>query len=86
MTRAAPNMIASTLVKYSGPGLAEPSGIADQDQMADEPTRGRYGGAAKPIGRIHWAGAETSDIWNGYMDGAIRSGRRAAAEILTRTS
>jgi monoamine oxidase len=37
---------------------------------------------AAPVGRIHWAGAETSDIWNGYMDGAIRSGRRAAAEIL----
>ncbi|ALO67028.1 amine oxidoreductase [Arthrobacter alpinus] len=32
--------------------------------------------------RIHWAGAETSAIWNGYMDGAIRSGRRAADEIL----
>ena len=31
-------------------------------------------------------GAETSDIWNGYMDGAIRSGRRAAAEILTNTN
>jgi monoamine oxidase len=29
---------------------------------------------------------ETSDIWNGYMDGAIRSGRRAAAEILESTN
>ena len=31
---------------------------------------------------IHWAGAESSDVWNGYMNGAIRSGRRAAAEVL----
>ena len=77
-------MIASTLVKYSGPGLAEPSGIADQDQMADEPTRGRYGGAAKPIGRIHWAGAETSVEWQGYIEGALRSGIRAAHEVAAR--
>ena len=32
----------------------------------------------KPIGRIHWAGTETSTYWNGYMDGAVRSGERAA--------
>jgi monoamine oxidase len=36
----------------------------------------------QPIGRIHWAGTETSTYWNGYMDGAVRSGERAAAEVL----
>jgi monoamine oxidase len=35
-----------------------------------------------PIGPIHWAGAETATIWNGYMDGAVRSGERATAEAL----
>ena len=35
-----------------------------------------------PIGRIHWAGTETSTYWNGYMDGAVRSGERAAAEVV----
>jgi len=30
---------------------------------------------------IHWAGSETSPVWNGYMDGAVRSGERVAAEI-----
>jgi monoamine oxidase len=35
-----------------------------------------------PVGRIHWAGTETSNYWNGYMDGAVRSGERAAAEAL----
>ncbi len=42
-----------------------------------------YGRALKaPVGHIHWAGTETSDVWNGYMDGAVRSGERAAAEVL----
>jgi monoamine oxidase len=36
----------------------------------------------KPVGRIHWAGTETSTYWNGYMDGAVRSGERAAREVL----
>jgi monoamine oxidase len=35
-----------------------------------------------PVDRIHWAGTETSTYWNGYMDGAVRSGERAAAEVL----
>lgn len=34
-------------------------------------------------GRIHWAGTETAEIWNGYIDGAISSGQRAAAEVRT---
>jgi monoamine oxidase len=33
------------------------------------------------VGRIHWAGTETSTFWHGYMDGAVRSGQRAAAEV-----
>jgi monoamine oxidase len=45
-----------------------------------------YGPALrKPIGRIHWAGTETSTYWNGYIDGAVRSGERAAHEVLDRT-
>jgi monoamine oxidase len=42
-----------------------------------------YGPALrKPVGNIHWAGTETSNYWNGYMDGAVRSGDRAAKEVL----
>jgi len=42
-----------------------------------------YGEALRaPIGNIHWAGTETATEWNGYMDGAVRSGQRAAAEVL----
>ena len=36
----------------------------------------------KPAGGIHWAGTETSTHWNGFMDGAVRSGERVAKEIL----
>jgi monoamine oxidase len=36
----------------------------------------------RPVGRLHWAGTETSNYWNGYMDGAVRSGERAAREVL----
>ena len=36
----------------------------------------------EPVGRIHWAGTETATYWNGYMDGAVSSGQRAADELL----
>jgi monoamine oxidase len=35
-------------------------------------------------GRVHWAGTETSTYWAGYMDGAVRSGERAALEVIER--
>ncbi len=65
------------------------------DWSAEQWTRGCYVGFTPPgvlldygeairarFGRIHWAGAETATIWNGYMDGALRSGVRAAREAL----
>jgi monoamine oxidase len=36
----------------------------------------------RPLGRVHWAGTETATYWSGYMDGAVSSGQRAAAEVL----
>ncbi len=35
-----------------------------------------------PFKRVHWAGTETSTYWTGYMDGAVRAGKRAATEVL----
>ncbi|KUI48573.1 monooxygenase [Mycobacterium sp. GA-1199] len=35
----------------------------------------------KPIDGIYWAGTETADAWTGFLDGAVRSGRRAADEV-----
>ncbi|GIE74286.1 monoamine oxidase [Actinoplanes philippinensis] len=36
-----------------------------------------------PHGRVHWAGTETSTEFFGLMEGAIRSGHRVAAEVLS---
>jgi len=45
----------------------------------------RYGHLIQePFGRVHWAGTETSFVSHGAIDGAVRSGERAAAEILDR--
>ncbi len=35
----------------------------------------------RPVGPLHWAGTETADEWTGFMDGAVRSGQRAADEV-----
>jgi monoamine oxidase len=43
---------------------------------------GRY--LTQPVGAVHWAGTETAGYWNGYMDGAIASGKRAASEVLAK--
>ena len=44
-----------------------------------------YGEALRrPAGRVHWAGAETATVWTGYMEGAVRSGERAAEEVARR--
>lgn len=45
-----------------------------------------YGQAlCTPCNRIHWAGTETSADWCGTLEGAVRSGERAADEILARS-
>jgi len=38
----------------------------------------------QPFGRVHWAGTETATTSHGAIDGAVRSGERAAAEMLDR--
>jgi monoamine oxidase len=40
----------------------------------------------EPVDQIYWAGTETADQWTGFLDGAVRSGQRAAAEVHRRLS
>ena len=40
---------------------------------------------AAPLGRVHFAGEHTAGAWAGLMEGALRSGARAAGEVLTST-
>ncbi len=37
---------------------------------------------AAPAGRVHFAGEHTAGAWAGLMEGALRSGERAAREVL----
>jgi len=80
-------------VQFFGSSAGNPIDYFETNWSAEQWTRGcpvgiagpgvytAYGSALrKPVGRIHWAGTETSTYWNGYMDGAVRSGERAAAE------
>jgi len=81
--------------RYFGPRARNPIEYLERDWMAEEFSRGCYGahftpgvwtayGEAlrAPVGRVHWAGAECSPVWNGYMEGAVRSGESAAGDVL----
>jgi monoamine oxidase len=57
-------------------------GYAVFDRSFPPPLRGWL---ARPFGRIVFAGEHTSIRWQGYMNGAVESGRRAALEILAMT-
>jgi monoamine oxidase len=80
--------------RFFGPRAADPGGYVERLWAEEEWSRGCYGchlptgawtgyGPAlrEPIGPIHWASAETATVWNGYMDGAVRSGEKAAQEV-----
>ena len=90
--------VISELTQFFGSGAAKPIDYLESNWAAERWSRGcpvgilgpgvltAFGPALRaPVGRIHWAGTETSTYWNGYMDGAVRSGERAAAEVLGRT-
>jgi monoamine oxidase len=82
---------------YFGDRARRPTRYIEMNWGAERWTRGCYVGYTAPgvlldygralrapVGRIHWAGAETATYWNGYMDGAVRSGERVAKEVLGR--
>jgi monoamine oxidase len=82
-------------VRYFGKQAGTPRAYLDQVWARELYTGGcpvgltppgvltEYGPALRtPSGRIHWAGTETATVWTGYMDGAVQSGKRAAAEAV----
>ena len=60
------------------------AGLLRRLHAARRPARLRRGAPRARSGAIHWAGTETATYWNGYMEGAVRSGERAAAETPAR--
>ncbi len=91
-------MVISTLVAAIGSDASSPIDYMERDWTHETWSRGCYGafmppGALTRFGHsirtphqfVHWAGTETATEWSGYVDGAIRSGWRAAAEVLAVT-
>ena len=85
----------SALVERFGSAAGEPIGYLETDWSAEEWSLGgmishfppgtltSYGSALRaPVGRIHWAGAERATEMHGLIEGAVRSGERAADEVL----
>lgn len=83
--------------RYFGEKARMPLKYIDYSWATDAWSRGCYAGIyptgawtsfqgvlAQPTGPIHWAGTETSDVWYGYIEGAVRAGERAAREVIQR--
>lgn len=87
-------LVLGRIAELLGPEGADPIDYVENDWPSEPWTRGCYGAnmgpgvlttlgpvLREPFGRIHWAGTETSPVWSGYIEGAIRSGERAAGEV-----
>jgi monoamine oxidase len=87
--------VIDSFARLFGPRAAKPEAYVEKLWAEEEYTRGcygchmptgawtSYGPALRPsIGPLHWAGAEYATVWNGYMDGAVRSGEASAREVL----
>jgi monoamine oxidase len=83
------------LAERFGPRAQSPVGYLETDWSAEPWSLGgmvghfppgaltNYGPALRrPVGRIHWANTETATLMHGLMEGAVRSGERAAGEVL----
>lgn len=81
---------------YLGTQAATPLDYHDHSWLEDEWTRGCYVGTAgpqalslwgqslrEPHQGIYWAGTETATEFNGYFEGAVRAGKRAAEQLLS---
>lgn len=87
--------VTASFAHHLGQPASSPREYVEHDWMAEPYTRGGHFGhlppgvwtgfgpaLRAPVGPIHWAGAETATVWNGHMEGAVRSGDRVADEVL----
>lgn len=88
-------LVVQRVADLFGPEGGDAIDYVDADWPAETWSRGCYGAfmgpgtlttlgrsLRAPFGRVHWAGTETSPVWSGYVEGAIRSGEGAAAQVL----
>ena len=86
--------ILDDLERAFGPDARCPRELVTQHWPAEPFTRGGpvaisvpgalsgFGPALRePVGPLHWAGTETATEWCGYLEGALQSGERVAAEV-----
>lgn len=86
--------VVATLCRLFGPEAANPIDYAENDWLAEEWSGGGYAGLMapatmtgfapvirQPAGLVHFAGTETAIEATGYVEGALESGERAAAEV-----
>ncbi|MBM3666889.1 MAG: FAD-binding protein [Actinobacteria bacterium] len=83
------------MAEYVGPRALEPVDYIETDWCGQEWTRGAYGTSfgpggltrfrddiRRPVGPIHWACTDIAGVGHIHMEGAIRSGQRAAQACL----
>lgn len=89
--------VLARLAALFGARAGDPERLIERSWAEEEWTRGCYAGyfgpggwtafgdvLRRPVGRLHWAGAETATLHHGSMDGAVAAGERAASEVLGR--
>ena len=89
--------VLAEFARFFGPQAEQPTDFVEKNWNEDPWSGGCYAGVMgpgvmtdfgpairQPCGRIHWAGTETAVDWTGYIDGAIESGERSAAEVAVR--
>lgn len=83
-----------SVVRSFGEEGARPVAYLERDWASEKFTGGCHGAhfapgvwttngpvLAAPEGVLHWAGAEYANRFNGYLEGAVRSGREVAAAV-----
>jgi monoamine oxidase len=87
-------LLLAELAKRFGRAALEPIGYYEANWSQEQWTRGCFTGfltpgatvlfrsaVRDPVGPLHFAGSETATVWPSFIDGAIRSGERAAAAV-----
>lgn len=87
-------IIKDDIVRIFGSEASNPMHIHTEAWSSERWTNGCYSGMfptnvwssvghewRKPYKHIHWAGTETSEKWQGYMEGAVVSAKRAVKEV-----
>ncbi|HEY4404617.1 MAG TPA: NAD(P)/FAD-dependent oxidoreductase [Xanthobacteraceae bacterium] len=82
------------VAKRFGRAALDPIGYYEANWSQEQWTRGCFTGfltpgatvlfrsaVRDPVGPLHFAGSETATVWPSFIDGAIRSGERAAAAV-----